>query len=90
MEEDEVVRRYVDINEDDIHFLHNEEDELYNFDDENCGYENAPPDQHHPHIRFPINQYLIFGIKEVFKYFRDAVMVARNWKNSDLEQSPNS
>lgn len=90
MEEDEVVRRYVDINEDDIHFLHNEEDELYNFDDENCGYENAPPVQHHPHIRFPINQYLIFGIKEVFKYFRDAVMVARNWKNCELEQSPNS
>ena len=54
MEEDEVVRRYVDINEDDIHFLHNEEDELYNFDDD-CGYENAPPVQHHPHIRFPIN-----------------------------------
>ena len=54
MEEDEVVRRYVDINEDDIHFLHNEEDELYNFDDD-CGYENAPTVQHHPHIRFPIN-----------------------------------
>ena len=48
MEEDEVVRRYVDINEDDIHFLHNEEDELYNFDDENYGHEKA----HHPHIRF--------------------------------------
>ena len=52
MEEDEVVRRYVDINEDNIHF---EEDELYNFDDENCGYEKAPPGQHHPHIRFPLN-----------------------------------
>ena len=52
MEEDEVVRRYVDINEDDIHFLHNEEDELYNFDDENYGHEKAPPGQHHPHIRF--------------------------------------
>lgn len=70
MEEDEVVRRYVDINEDDIHFLHNEEDELYNFDDENCGYENAPPVQHHPHIRFPINQYLIFGIKRSFQIFQ--------------------
>ena len=53
MEEDEVVRRYVDINEDDIHFLHNEEDELYNFDDESYGHEKAPPGQHHPHIRFP-------------------------------------
>ena len=67
MEEDEVVRRYVDINEDDIHFLHNEEDELYNFDDENCGYENAPPVQHHPHIRFTINQSIFdFWYKKKF------------------------
>ena len=42
----------VDINEDNIHF---EEDELYNFDDESYGHEKAPPGQHHPHIRFPLN-----------------------------------
>ena len=69
MEEDEVVRRYVDINEDDIHFLHNEEDELYNFDDENCGYEKAPPGQHHPHIRFPLT-ILFFGINICSQIFQ--------------------
>ena len=69
MEEDEVVRRYVDINEDDIHFLHNEEDELYNFDDENYGHEKAPPGQHHPLIRFPFT-ILFFGIKISFQFQR--------------------
>ena len=69
MEEDEVVRRYVDIKEDDIHFLHNEEDELYNFDDENYGHEKAPPGQHHPHIRFPFT-ILFFGIKISFQKFQ--------------------
>ena len=66
MEEDEVVRRYVDINE---YNIHNEEDELYNFDDENCGYEKAPPGQHHPHIRFPFT-ILFLGIKISFQKFQ--------------------